>query len=260
MRTAVPGVREVLQARIVRHAYPTHVHDTWTLFVVDSGEVRYDLGRHRRGARRSMVSVLPPNVPHDGRAASDGGYRKRVVYLEPAVLGADLVGHAVDRPFIEDRALRRAVDHLHAVLAVPDHALAAETVLALVAERVRAHLTARPVEDPPAGAAALAARLRDLLDARAFEPLTLAEAGRILGASPGHLVRSFTRTFAISPHAYVTARRVDAARARLLDGEPPAAVASAVGFFDQAHLTRHFKRHVGTTPGRFAQSGQAAST
>jgi AraC-like DNA-binding protein len=31
-------------------------------------------------------------------------------------------------------------------------------------------------------------------------------------------------------------------------------VAIAAGFYDQAHLTRHFKRHVGTTPGRFASS------
>jgi AraC-like DNA-binding protein len=31
-------------------------------------------------------------------------------------------------------------------------------------------------------------------------------------------------------------------------------VATNVGFHDQAHLTRHFKRHVGTTPARFASS------
>ena len=32
-------------------------------------------------------------------------------------------------------------------------------------------------------------------------------------------------------------------------------VGADVGFHDQAHFTRHFKRHVGTTPGRFARSG-----
>ena len=39
---------------------------------------------------------------------------------------------------------------------------------------------------------------------------------------------------------------------RLLDGEPVAQVAAGVGFHDQAHLTRHFRRHVGTTPARYA--------
>jgi AraC-like DNA-binding protein len=32
---------------------------------------------------------------------------------------------------------------------------------------------------------------------------------------------------------------------------PPAEVATAAGFHDQPHLTRHFRRVTGTTPGRF---------
>src|SRR5207302_3842112 len=82
--------------------------------------------------------------------------------------------------------------------------------------------------------------------------LTLAAAGRHLGASPAHLVRSFTRTFGVAPHAYRLGRRIEIARQRLLDGQPPADVAVSVGFFDQSHFTRHFKRHVGTTPGHYA--------
>jgi hypothetical protein len=62
----------------------------------------------------------------------------------------------------------------------------------------------------------------------------------------------FSRRFGIAPHRYLLARRIDAARGRLLDGEPIAQVATGVGFHNQAHLTRHFKRHVGTTPGRYA--------
>ncbi|HZA84566.1 MAG TPA: helix-turn-helix domain-containing protein [Actinomycetes bacterium] len=32
-----------------------------------------------------------------------------------------------------------------------------------------------------------------------------------------------------------------------------ASVAVGVGFYDQAHFTRQFRRHVGTSPGRYAQ-------
>ncbi len=74
--------------------------------------------------------------------------------------------------------------------------------------------------------------------------------------SPAHLVRCFTRTFGIAPHRYLVARRIEAARSRLLDGMPVAQVAASVGFHDQAHLTRHFKRHVGTTPARYARSSE----
>jgi AraC-like DNA-binding protein len=79
-----------------------------------------------------------------------------------------------------------------------------------------------------------------------------------VGASPAHLVRSFTHTFRIAPHQYVLARRIDAARKRLLDGEPIARVAAEVGFYDQAHFTHQFKRHVGTPPGRYVLSARGS--
>ena len=75
-----------------------------------------------------------------------------------------------------------------------------------------------------------------------------------LDRSVPHLVRSFTRQFGVSPHAYVIGRRIDAARRDLLRGARPADVAAAVGFCDQAHFTRHFKRHTSMTPARFARS------
>jgi AraC-like DNA-binding protein len=103
----------------------------------------------------------------------------------------------------------------------------------------------------------IAADLRDL-DEQRFEPLTLAEVGRILHVSTAHLVRRFTRAFGIAPHRYVVGLRIEAARRRLLVGEPAAQVPAGVGFHDQAHLTRHLKRHVGTTSARYASTAPAS--
>ena len=73
-----------------------------------------------------------------------------------------------------------------------------------------------------------------------------------LGHSPAYLVRAFTREYGLPPHRYLAGRRVDLARRLLLDGQPPASVATEAGFHDQSHLTRHFTRMLGTTPRRFA--------
>jgi AraC-like DNA-binding protein len=249
-RPQVPGIAEVFHARFVDHAYPVHTHDTWTLLIVDDGAIRYDLDRHHHGALGTAVTLLPPNVAHDGRAATSHGFRKRVLYLDADVLGDDLIGAAVDRPSLADGLLRTRVHQLHETLANPEP-LEAESRLVLVSERLRAHLGA----PSPTGVTSkgLAEDLRDLLDDRLPGALTLAEAADALGAHPVHLVRSFGRRFGLPPHRYVTGRRVDRARRLLLDGTPPADVAAAAGFTDQAHLTRHFKRYLGTTPGRFAR-------
>ena len=249
----VPGVREVLHGDFVGHAYPPHTHDDWTLFVVDAGAIRYGLDRHERGAEPSMVSILPPFVVHDGRPATSRGYRTRVVYLEPQVLGEDRIGAAVDRPVLPDPDLRSDVAELHDLLACADEALAAETRLAFIAERIR-RLLGEPPEEPHAHRADLAERLRAYLDARLFERVTMAAAALALDAGETHLARAFREVYGLAPHQYVVGRRLDAARDRILGGQPLADVATEVGFYDQAHLTRRFRRFLGTTPGRFALS------
>jgi AraC-like DNA-binding protein len=249
----VPGVREVLHARFAEHAYPPHTHEAWTLFIVDDGAIRYDLDRHERGAEPPMVSILPPYVVHDGRPATRHGYRTRVLYLEPSVLGEDLIGPAVDRSWMRDRWLRRRVSALHDRLACRDDALAAEASLASVIERIGEALGAPVASASSESRHDTAEAFRAFLDAHLYEPVTIASAAAHLGSGPTQLARAFRAVFGITPHAYVTGRRLDTARDRILDGQSLAEVAVDVGFVDQAHLTRRFKRFLGTTPGRFAR-------
>ena len=253
----VPGIHEVFHARFIDHTYPAHTHDAWTVFTLDEGSIAYDLERRHRGVVGSKVTLLPPHVVHDGRPAEIDGYRKRVLYVSTEVLGEHLVGSAVDLPDILDPSFVRGFRTLHRALADPDDVFEAESTFAVLAERLAQHLgesTAHDLTDRNRDT--IAEDLRDLLDARLFDGITLAEAGRILQVSPAHLVRSFRRRFEIPPHRYLLGRRIDVARGRLLEGHPVASVAADVGFHDQAHFTKHFKRHVGTTPARYR--GRAA--
>ncbi|WP_193612829.1 helix-turn-helix transcriptional regulator [Nocardioides lijunqiniae] len=250
-RPSVPGVAEVLHAHFPHHAYPSHTHDTWTVLLVDSGTVLYDLGGRAHATRRESVTLLPPHVPHDGRGATVDGFRKRVVYLEAGTLDVAGTGRSVDEPTSDDPGLVRQVRSLHHALRHPGDELEAASQLALVVESLSCRLRGVPAAGSRRDAA-LARRLRDLLDASVVEGLTLADAAAELGASEAHLVRTFRRELGISPHRYLTGRRVDAARRLLLDGMPPAQVAAEVGFHDQSHLTRHFKHVLGVPPGRYA--------
>ncbi|MFD7535475.1 AraC family transcriptional regulator [Streptomyces sp. NPDC059819] len=257
-RPRVAGVVEVFHARFTEHSYPMHVHDSWTLLIVDDGAVRYDLDRHEHGTPGHVVSLLPPDVPHNGSPATAGGFRKRVVYLDRAQLDDSLIAPAVDGPDLVDSVLRHRIGQLHTALAHRGEELEAESRLAFIAERLRGHLSPRLTNGPGGPSApgrSIARNLRELLDARVVDGITLEEAAGLVHAHPTHLVRAFTAEFGIAPHQYLTARRVDRARGLLLEGRPAGDVARATGFYDQSHLTRHFKRVVGTAPGRYARRG-----
>lgn len=255
-RPPVAGVREVFHARFHAHAYPRHAHDVWTVLVVDTGDIRYALAGTPHGADAASVTVLPPHVAHDGRPGPAGAFVKRVLYLDDTIVDADLVGHAVDAPEIANLDLRRAVRAVHHELATFDDPLRAESRLALAVERLGVELRRGrgPAVVPDVHVPHLAEATRALLDAHVADGISLAALADRLGFSRGHVLRSFTATFGIAPHAHLTSRRIERARALLLDGWDAGAVAPEVGFHDQSHLTRTFRRYVGTTPGRFARS------
>lgn len=254
-RPPVAGVVEVFHAHFTEHAYPMHVHDAWTLLIVDDGAVRYDLDRRVHGTPADTVSLLPPQVPHNGSPATPDGFRKRVLYLDMTQLDASYIGPAVDGPDLVDPVLRTRVGQLHAALERRGDELEAESRLALIGERLRGHLRPRIAADTPGGTArGIAHDLRDLLDERLLDGVTLDEAARLVHAHPSHLVRAFSGAYGIAPHQYVMSRRVDRARRLLLAGRPAGEVAAAAGFYDQSHLTRHFKRVVGIAPGRYART------
>jgi AraC family transcriptional regulator len=83
--------------------------------------------------------------------------------------------------------------------------------------------------------------------------LTLHDLAAVAHLSPYHFARRFKESTGLSPHRYIIARRIEWAKQLLRDDEELtlAQVAVRVGFWDQGHFTRHFKRLVGVTPGRF---------
>ena len=253
-RPGVPGLTEVLHAHFTDHVYPTHTHDAWTLLLVDDGAVRYDLDRHAHGATRSLVTLLPPGVPHDGRSESPAGFRKRVLYLELGTLGAGRVDRCVDQPAFDDPELRQRLSALHRALTPGGEALEAESRLAFVLERLGQHLDRAVVAASGVRDDALADRVRELIDGRVADGVSLAEVAELFGVHPTHVVRAFTRRHGLPPHRYLTGRRIDLARRLLLAGMPTAEVATVAGFADQPHLTRHFRRMLATTPAAYARS------
>ena len=92
------------------------------------------------------------------------------------------------------------------------------------------------------------------IEANFAEPVTLAELSLLAGLSLHRFVTVFREQVGIPPHQFVCRTRIDQARTLLRQGLPPAAVAVDTGFCDQSHMSRHFKRIFGTTPGSYLHS------
>ena len=97
----------------------------------------------------------------------------------------------------------------------------------------------------------VALRARDYLHAHFQQNIGLDELARACGVDRFRLCRAFKAAFGIAPHGYLIQLRLVRARRLLAIGTAPAEVASDLGFADQSHLGRWFRRANGLTPGAY---------
>ena len=93
---------------------------------------------------------------------------------------------------------------------------------------------------------------QEFLDANFTRAVSLDELSKITEVGKYYLCREFRRVVGISPHQYQNHLRVNFARRLLLKEKTSAEIAHELGFYDQSHFGKHFKKLVGITPQSYA--------
>jgi len=119
--------------------------------------------------------------------------------------------------------------------------------LEVIAELSRHHVKT-PGRKPPNSVE----QTRELLHSHFSESLTLDGIARSVGTHPVHLARMFRRYHHCTIGEYLRKLRIEfACREISATDSPLALIASRIGFYDQSHFSRTFKRMIGITPGQY---------
>jgi AraC-like DNA-binding protein len=260
------GNVELMHAHYVTQSFPRHTHEGFGVGVIERGA----LGFYYRGrnvvAPPGVINLVNPGEVHTGHAAAAEGWTYRMFYF-----GADLLQKAATQitggreniPFfrggvIHDQELAGMIHSLHVNLEENKSSLLEkESSFLLMLTRLIARHSDAPPACRPAGREHLPIkRAKDFIESHFHENISIEKLSSVASLSPFHFIRAFRNEVGLPPHAYLTQVRVRKAMGFLKTGRKIADTAYETGFADQSHLSRHFKRITGYTPGQYSNSIQ----
>jgi AraC-like DNA-binding protein len=251
---------ESLRAHFSGHAYDPHDHDDMLIGYTEQGVQRFQCHRSLHTSVPGRAILIEPGALHDGHAPDASGFTYAMLYLPQAwveqaarrlnMAGLSGVEAAFGQTLVDDPRLVAAIRQAFFALYGDEGRLARDQTL----DRLLTQLGGQLREPLPTGeqtAPPALARVRDALHEQMDGNLGLDELAGIAGIDRFRLTRLFQRTFGTSPHAYLVRVRLRAARKLLAIGRTPAQVAAEVGFADQSHLGRWFRRAYRMTPAAY---------
>lgn len=233
---------------------PKHTHKQALFCFVMQGHYTESYGSRTRECKSSTLLFHPPGEEHAERFHDTGG-RSFIVEIAPVWLTkvrehlpvadapADFHGGVFE---LLAHKLYREFTHEDCISPLIIEGLMME----LVGETFRRSRAQTPPASPP-----WLQQVKEQLQARFTENLTLADLAQSVGVHPVYLAQTFRKTYQCTIGEYLRKLRIDyACRELAASARPIVDIALAAGFCDQSHFTRTFKRAVGAAPSQYRDS------
>lgn len=252
------GGLELRFSRYDQACFEDHVHDTYSVGIIQGGTTRAMLRGKPASPRPGQVVLIEPEEVHTCNPVEGSGWAYRMFYADKQwfrTIAGDLAGEdqglpAFTAPVVDDPELFTALRELARTIEEEGDLLekqsAAIHAFSLVLQRHCAVVPLAGVQERQAVRVAKA-----LLEARLAENVSLDELAEHCGLSRYHLLREFKRATGFPPHAWRTQMRIQAARRMLSSGMSITDVALETGFADQSHFSTTFKKVIGATPRQY---------
>jgi AraC-like DNA-binding protein len=253
---------ELRTASDSRDCYQTHTHDEYSFGAIDAGQAIYSHGEQSTALKPGMAVMMEPGLAHACNPDAQQPWSYRMLFVDAHWVHHSflpfeaaqqtprlkLAHHSTNEATVY-RALTRIADALTSGTA--DVLEVDELLLGFIAQH--ALLPRAVASEPDADAQALHA-VRTLICAQVERNLSLEHLTQASGWSAYQLIRKFKQAFGQTPHAFQIDQRLNRAKMLLKQGAGLSDVAHQLGFADQAHFQRHFKKRHATTPKNYLGS------
>ena len=244
--------------------YARHSHEVFSIGAITCGQSNYLHEKTTQRVQAGTVVLMNPGDVHACNPIADQPWSYLMLYVDCQWLTAlqhELgLDHNHDlQPFAQtssqSAALFTGLDRLLCSLTDTDSdalqkQCAAVSFFTLMQRTLMPHTPATAALLPEQATQRIE-RVAHYINDNFTRPISLDDMCAAANLSGSYLIRAFEQRYHMTPHAYLLNRRIQQARSRLRQGSLIADVAQEMGFADQAHFQRVFKKHLAVTPGQY---------
>lgn len=249
---------ELFRAKAIHYHYARHSHSGYSIGVIEAGIGGNNYQGTTYLAPPQSIVLMNPDEAHTGYSAEEMPLTYRMFY--PSVecierLAIELqIKHLphFTSAVVQNKTLAQKVLSLHAALEQSIEQIEQQSRLIEVLSAILLHYADVEIRSIQSNKEHNAVRLvKEYLHDHFSSNISLEQLVEITRLDRSYLIRIFRQAVGMPPYTYLNQIRVEKAKQFLRQGMAVADVAIAVGMSDQSHLTRHFKRISGVTPGHY---------
>jgi len=245
-------IRKAIRSRACYHA---HSHDEFSFGVIDRGTAKYVNMNKKNIICAGDTVTINPGDTHSCNPDSDGwSYRMLFVntdwvgQLQSEMTGLNNQDYLpFSKLFETDKEFYQRFELLFNALQNESSQLVSETLLMQFLEQCfNGDIKHKKHEHKPN-----LSKVKELLLDQLNINHSLNDLAQESGLSRYHLVRSFKSIYGLSPHALLLDERIKKAKTLLKSGHSIIDISTQLGFSDQSHFQRNFKKRLAVTPKQY---------
>ncbi len=250
---------DFVEMRTASHSdscYSTHSHDEFSFGVVDQGEASYINTRDNYHIRQKTTVTINSGDAHSCNPKGQS-WSYRMLFIDSQWMAGvqrdvcekmDYDYASFEQHLLTDERHFDAFSELFSMLLEEQNPLVAEgSLIEYCAQLFNPQIAFKTISAGDVN------RVQQLIMDQLENQLTLDQLCEVAQLSPFHLIRSFKKHYGQSPHAYQLDQRIKRAQLLLKSGVGLAATANTLGFSDQSHFQRNFKKRTALTPRQYQQ-------
>ena len=249
---------ELLYATFITHTFPKHAHESYGIGLSNQGAGIIQCHGTKHIAPPSHLIFFHPGEVHSGHADEKGAWTYQMIYLDVDLVVSALDGYSATLSFpkttFQNLSVAASFSHLHKAFSKPASILERETLLQKFLNLLRQRACSSPATQRVYGERPAVRLVREYLEENYHKNVSIKTLAALTGLSPNYLVTAFRSEVGLPPHCYQMQVRVRHAKEDLYTHKSLTQVALDIGFYDQSHFNRWFKRLVGVTPKSYRDS------